>query len=117
MAYYVMILRTKQIFEYEDLKKQLFVSFLNFSPDDPRFKCSQNLLDFVEVGDLVIEKSIHDGLPPESVAQVVRITPNSERNGNFSCNYGSDIMKSEVIAICKKQSNGDYIRYNIKNNN
>ena len=78
-------------------------------------KTSDNILDLVEVGDLLgvlpIKNGMLDlnGIKEEIV--MVTILKTSKINTIFS-NRG-DIPKNEILAIYKRQSNGDYKRYEV----
>jgi len=69
---------------------------------DNYIKTSDNILDLVEIGDLVVGQSYI------YVSEVTEI--NNKEIGVFNYLF----WKSEITAFWKKQSNGDYKKYEVK---
>ena len=72
--------------------------------DDLVEKSSDNILDLVEVGDLV-----------EWKYGIAKVSLFASDNSGLICTSPHDwVEPQEVMAICKKQPNGDYKRYEVK---
>jgi hypothetical protein len=112
---YVMNTVTKRIYQFEKQTGTL-KDFYRCIDEDLKWailyaedltnchKTSDNILDLVEVGDLVEAKA-------ENEHVVVRV---DRQNNGTIYTYNDFIHKHFITAIYKRQSNGDYKRYEVE---
>jgi hypothetical protein len=100
--------KTKFGYEYVDSKTESGIVITRTLLEDRIVKTSNNILDLVEVGDLV----------EASTLNIYNIYQFEKYDGlkvyAKYLNNGYGVLSSKITSIYKKQPNGDYKRYEVK---